>query len=380
MIVESLGGQFSAGNITAIGELPIFNSQDMKTDTPLTVNLQQLVLNLKALYQGSANGDLKITGSLLKPIISGDIELFNGKVSLPDPEENNSSSAKVNNQNKTDTENASTTLNNLKLTLGKNIQISKPPVFDFQASGDIIVNGSLTNPVPDGTIKLTRGAVNLFTTQLNLSRGYQHTATFSPRQPRDPNLDIRLFAKVLDITQNSDLSRQGSTGLSGLDTVRVEASIDGLASQINDNLRLKSNPSRSETQIVTLLGGGLIDNKERGDIQLGLMNIAGSAVFSNFQGAFNEIGDAFGLSELRIFPTILSQRPKAGKSNSSLELALEAGIDLSSKFSVSTIKIITADDPLQWGLNYRINNEFRARSSTNLTDDTRAVVEFEQRF
>jgi translocation and assembly module TamB len=83
---------------------------------------------------------------------------------------------------------------------------------------------------------------------------------------------------------------------------------------------------------------------------------------------------------LRIFPTILSQRPKAGKSNSSLELALEAGIDLSSKFSVSTIKIITADDPLQWGLNYRINNEFRARSSTNLTDDTRAVVEFEQRF
>jgi translocation and assembly module TamB len=380
VIVESLGGQFSAGNITAIGELPIFNSQDMKTDTPLTVNLQQLVLNLKALYQGSANGDLKITGSLLKPIISGDIELFNGKVSLPDPEENNSSSAKVNNQNKTDTENASTTLNNLKLTLGKNIQISKPPVFDFQASGDIIVNGSLTNPVPDGTIKLTRGAVNLFTTQLNLSRGYQHTATFSPRQPRDPNLDIRLFAKVLDITQNSDLSRQGSTGLSGLDTVRVEASIDGLASQINDNLRLKSNPSRSETQIVTLLGGGLIDNKERGDIQLGLMNIAGSAVFSNFQGAFNEIGDAFGLSELRIFPTILSQRPKAGKSNSSLELALEAGIDLSSKFSVSTIKIITADDPLQWGLNYRINNEFRARSSTNLTDDTRAVVEFEQRF
>ena len=145
-------------------------------------------------------------------------------------------------------------------------------------------------------------------------------------------------------------------------------------------MRLKSNPSRSEAQIVTLLGGGFIDTKERGDIKLGLINIAGSAVFSNFQGAFNQIGDAFGLSELRIFPTILSQRPKAGKSNSSLELALEAGIDISPKFSLSTIKILTASDPLQWGINYRINNELRLRSSTNLTDDSRAVIEFERKF
>jgi translocation and assembly module TamB len=253
-------------------------------------------------------------------------------------------------------------------------------VFKFQASGDITVNGSLDEPIPEGTIKLTKGAVNLFTTQLNLAKGYPQTATFSPRQPRDPDLNIRLFAKVLDITQNSDLSRQGSLGLAGLETVRVEASINGLASQINDNLQLKSNPSRSETQIVTLLGGGFVDNQGRGDSTLGLINIAGSAVFSNFQGAFNEIGDAFGLSELRIFPTILSERPEAGRNNSSLELALEAGIDISAKFSISTIKILTANDPLKWGVNYRINNQFRVRSSTNLTDDSRAVIEFERKF
>jgi signal transduction histidine kinase len=78
--------------------------------------------------------------------------------------------------------------------------------------------------------------------------------------------------------------------------------------------------------------------------------------------------------------TIVSERPAAGKNNSSLELALEAGIDISPKFSLSTIKILTANDPLQWGINYRINNQFRLRSSTNLTDDTRAVIEFERRF
>lgn len=380
VFIKSLEGKFSDGNIQAAGELPIFNSRDTKIDVPLIVTLKQLVLNLKGLYQGGANGNLEITGSVLKPIIGGNIELFDGQVLLTESPDENSAANKIGNQNKPDPENKITRLNNLGLKLGRNIQIVKSPVFKFQASGDLIVNGSLVEPIPEGTIKLNKGAVNLFTTQLNLAKGHEHTATFSPRQPRDPNLDIRLFAKILDITQNSDISRQGSTGLAGLETVRVEASINGLASLINDNLQLKSNPSRSQTQIVTLLGGGLIDNQGRSDSNLGLINIASSAVFSNFQGAFNEIGDAFGLSELRIFPTIVSERPAAGKNNSSLELALEAGIDISPKFSLSTIKILTANDPLQWGINYRINNQFRLRSSTNLTDDTRAVIEFERRF
>ena len=380
VFIKNLEGKFSNGTVQAVGELPIVDSENVQIDVPLIVNLRQLVLNLKELYQGGANGDLKIIGSLLKPIIGGNIELFNGQVLLADSKDEKSSSTKINNLNKLDPENRIIRLNKLELKLGKNIQISKPPVFKFQASGDLIVNGSLAEPIPEGSIKLTKGAVNLFTTQLNLAKGYPQTATFNARQPRDPDLDIHLFAKVLDITQNSDLSRQGSLGLAGLETVRVEASINGLASQINDNLLLKSNPSRSETQIVTLLGGGFFENQGRGDSNLGLINIAGSAVFSNFQGAFNEIGDAFGLSELRIFPTILSERPEAGRNNSSLELALEAGIDISPKFSLSTIKILTAGDPLQWGINYRINNQFRVRSSTNLTDDSRAVIEFERKF
>lgn len=384
VFVDSLEGRFSNGKVEAVGELPIFTSQNMKTENALTVNLEQLALNLKGLYQGGASGNLKITGSLLQPVIGGKIELSDGQVLLAESKNVNSAKSKISiPQRSPEVENKITKLNKLELNLGKNVQITSPPLFKFQAAGDLMVNGSLAEPLPEGTIKLTKGAVNLFTTQLSLARGYEHTATFISSQPRDPYLDIRLFAKILDVVQNNNIDRQNSLvslGLSGLETVRVEASINGLASQINENLELKSNPARSETQIVALLGGGFIDTKERGDIKLGLINIAGSAVFSNFQGAFNQIGDAFGLSELRVFPTILSQRPEAGRNNSSLELALEAGIDLSPKFSVSTIKILTARDPLQWGINYRINNELRVRSSTNLTDDTRAVVEFERRF
>ncbi|MBD2387165.1 translocation/assembly module TamB domain-containing protein [Cylindrospermum sp. FACHB-282] len=391
ILVESLQGRFSRGKVEVAGAIPIFNNQGVKIDNPLTVNLDQLIINLKGLYQGGASGNLQITGSLLNPIIGGNIDLFNGQVLLSESSTSNQSEkgnvnslpATANTQNKVNAgDNAITKLDNLEISLGKKVKVSRPPILDFLATGNLSVNGSLSDPIPEGTIKLTQGGVNLFTTQFNLARGYEQTATFRANQPRDPILDVRLFAKVLDVIQSSEIGigRQGSTGLAALEGVRVEASVKGPASKINDNLELKSNPARSQTEIVSLLGGGFVDTQGRGDSTLGLINIAGSAVFNNFQGTFNQIGDALGLSELRLFPTIISENPEAGRNNSSLELALEAGVDISTKISVSSIKILTASDPFQWGVNYRISDEIRLRASTNLTNDSRAIVEFERRF
>ncbi|MEH1940963.1 MAG: translocation/assembly module TamB domain-containing protein [Nostoc sp.] len=399
IIVENLQGRFSRGKVEAAGEIPIFNNEST-IKNPLTVNLDQLALNLKGLYQGGASGNLQITGSALSPIIGGKVSLFDGQVLLAESTDANTSAnggisvspTKANKQSKPEIGNGAgnslktalpsgiARFNNLDLELGKNVQITRPPILNFRATGNLIVNGLINQPVPDGTIRLEQGGVNLFTTQFNLARGYKHTATFSPSQPRDPNLDIQLFAKVLDVTQSNDFSRVNTTGLSALESVRVEATINGLASKLNENLELTSSPSRSQTEIVALLGGGFIDTQGRGDSTLGLINIAGSAVFNNFQSAFSQIGSTFGLSELRIFPTVISENPEAGRSSSTLELAAEAGVDISSKISVSSIKILTTSDPFQWGINYRINDEFRVRASTNLTDDSRAVVEYQTRF
>jgi translocation and assembly module TamB len=390
--VENFQGRFSRGKVEAAGKIPIFNNENVIIDNPLTVNLDQLALNLKGLYLGGASGNLQITGSALSPVIGGKVNLFDGQVLLAESTNATSSTnsglgvspIKDNKQSKAEIGNgignATARFNNLDLELGKNVQITRPPILNFRATGNLIVNGSINQPIPDGTIRLEKGGVNLFTTQFNLARGYQHTATFSPSQPRDPNLDIRLYAKVLDVTQSNDFSRINTTGLSALESVRVEATINGLASKLNENLELTSSPSRSQTEIVALLGGGFVDTQGRGDSTLGLINIAGSAVFNNFQSAFNQIGSTFGLSELRIFPTIISDNPEAGRSSSTLELAAEAGVDISSKISVSSIKILTTNDPFQWGVNYRINDKFRVRASTNLADDSRAVVEYQTRF
>ena len=390
IIVENLQGKFSRGKVEASGEIPVSNSQDVQINNPLSLNLDQLAINLKSLYQGGVSGKLQITGSALDPLIGGDIKLSNGQVLLAETTNANRTPGstinttllKADTYSQSEIDNIPTRFNNLQLTLGNNVKITRPPLLEFIATGSLAVTGSFADPIPEGVIELKQGGVNLFTTQFNLARGYEHTATFRKTQPRDPDLDIQLFAKVLDVVQTGDLNRiNATTGLAALEGVRVEAKIQGLASQLNDNLELTSNPTRSQNEIVALLGGGFVDTQGRGaGSTLGLINIAGSAVFNNFQSTFNQIGTAFGLSEFRLFPTIISQNPEVGRNVSSLELAAEAGVDITPRISASVLKILTANDPPQLGLNYRINDEFRFRSSTNFYDDNRAVLEFERRF
>lgn len=411
--VNNVQGLFSKGKIKVAGEIPIFTSKNIQINNPLSVNLEQLLLNIKGLYKGNASGNLVITGSALQPLIGGDIALSNGQVLLTEsqtanssqtkdligspPYENNLSSllpiptkqVKPINQNNS----GPMRFKNLQITLGQGMQIASPPVFNFLSTGKLNINGELNNLIPTGSIRLFRGGVNLFTTQFNLIRNYEHTATFREFRPRVPELDVKLFAKVLDGIKTTDLTREISTGLSKLETIRVEARVKGYADQLNDNLEMKSIPSRSQTEIITLLGGlgsEFVDNQTRGDTTFGLINIAGSAVANYLQMGFNFIRDAIGLSELRVFPTVLSQKPQSNRTNSSfinstltnstVELALEAGMDIFDKFSFSTIKIITTQDPLQWGFNYRLDDNLRFRGSSNFIDDSRGVIEFERRF
>jgi translocation and assembly module TamB len=389
IIVDNLQGTFSRGSVKAIGEIPISNTQ-LEVSNPLTVTLDRIALNLKSLYQGNVSGGLQLTGSALNPLIGGNIQLRNGKVLLAEsatPQKRDTLDeittllkSQEPEQTPTQIDQAVTRFNNLQIQLGDKVRITRAPILDFTARGNLSVTGSVNDPIPEGKIELTGGGVNLFTTRFNLVRNYEHTAIFRKAQPRDPELDIQLFAKVLDVVQSSDFSRN-ITGLAALESVRVEAKIQGLASQLNENLELTSSPTRGQNELVALLGGGFVETQGRGsDSTLGLINIAGSAVLNNFQSAFSEIGTAFGLSEFRLFPTIISQDPEAGKNYTSLELAAEAGVDISPKVSASALKILTTNDPVQWGLNYRINREFRFRTSTNLFNDNRAVLEFERRF
>jgi translocation and assembly module TamB len=383
--VKNLQGDFSNGKVVAKGQIPIYNDGSIQINNPLSVSLDKLAINLKGLYQGGVGGKVILKGAALSPIVSGNINLNNGLLLLPEGEADSGGASsknikglKASKQIEAE-ENTRGKFNNLQLTLGEKVKVERPPIISIQASGNLNINGTFSNPIPLGTLELNKGGVNLFTTQFNLDKGEDNTATFIKNQPRDPILDINLFAKVLDVIQSSDFSRPNATGLAALETIRVEATVNGPASKLNENLELKSSPARSETEIVALLGGGF-DGEGGGNLTAGLLNIAGSAVLGNLQSTFNDIGTAFGLDELRVFPTIISDNPEAGKSSSSVELAAEAGVDITDRISVSALKILTADDPFQFGINYRLKDKIRLRGSTNFEDDNRGVVEYQRRF
>jgi translocation and assembly module TamB len=164
--------------------------------------------------------------------------------------------------------------------------------------------------------------------------------------------------------------------LDSLQTVRIRARIEGYASQLANSIELTSTPPRSQREIVTLLGGGFVNTLGRGDTTLGLANLAGSAVFGGIQGA---ISDRLGLSEFRIFSTpLINEEERISRDR--IGIAAEAGIDITGDVSFSVLKILNTDRPPQFGLQYRINDNTVIRGSTNFSDDSRAIIEYEQRF
>ncbi|NET05663.1 MAG: DUF748 domain-containing protein [Symploca sp. SIO2B6] len=391
--VKKLQGKFSDGIVNAEGTIPIF--KPARQENPLSVNIGQLALNLKGLYKGSVKGEVEVGGTAVAPIISGNVDLFDGRVSLAGAAAGISQSQPSRGESENEDEAESikpVEFSNLNLNLLEDIEIRYAPLFNFLASGRLTLDGSMDpNQIkPRGRIDLKRGRVNLFTTQLRLDRRYENTAQFFPNQGLDPQLDVRLLASVTETTRRnqtpSDFSAEISdlepTSFDSVQTVRVQANVQGKASALveslagnsTDALKLTSTPARNETEIAALLGGGFVETLGRGETTLGLANLAGSALLSN-AGYF--IGEALGLSEFRLYPTTISDDDER---NSTLGLSAEAGLDVGRSFSVSVSKELTSPRPFRYNLRYRVDEDLLLRGSTNLDDDSRIVLEYETRF
>ncbi|WP_317107395.1 translocation/assembly module TamB domain-containing protein [Chroococcidiopsis sp. SAG 2025] len=115
----------------------------------------------------------------------------------------------------------------------------------------------------------------------------------------------------------------------------------------------------------------------RGNPTLGLAIMAGSTLLSNFQDNTTEIGEALGIDELRLFPTIVTEPEEQA---SVLGLAAEAVFDITNDFSISFSRVFAADAPWRYNLIYRLNDQILVRASTNLSGESQLLVEYEARF
>ncbi len=436
--VDGIQGVFSKGKVIAKGSIPISKRRSLTKEESLAVGFRDLSLNLRGLYRGGASGDVIVQGTALKPQLAGTVALQNGQIILPDSnatalatgrtttknaslDSNSSTNSEANSETNIGSNTSSSpapnasepigtqleetrldaplfelpTFQDLELRLVDRVIIATEPVFSFSAVGTLRINGDLNNPQPRGEIRLTQGKVNLFTTAFSLLKRSRNTAIF--RGTLDPELDVRMVAALTEVKRRpspittlaaGEIADVNPLGLGELQTVRVQARVKGLASNLLQNIALSSSPARSETEIVALMGGGFVDTLGRGGSStFALANLAGSALLSNVQTAINNV---LGRNvELRIFPIVVESTKRKAQANSltgdrqlssSLALGGELAVNLSNSISFSALKLLTVDLPTQFNLRYQINDNLTLRATTDLQGDNRAVVEYEARF
>jgi translocation and assembly module TamB len=396
-IQGQLQGENGTGTFKLAGTLPLFPKNQVNPNEPtlgnsLQLGLDSLDLNIDALYNGLAEGNIIVTGAALEPNIGGEIAIAQAVVTLPSGGGGgggNGAGGGGLSQIPIDIG-----LNNFKISLEENVRIQSAPVgqifdapiLDIGTEGTITVNGdldSLDSIRPEGEIILTSGAIDLYTNRFTFDKGYPQRAIFTPEQGLDPDIDVRLVTKVTETNRAinppsaifpEEQNIPSPARFGTVRTIRVIATAKGPASQLNDIVELKSSPSRSDTQLVALLGGSVIEGVT-GDSTLLLANLASAEIFNEVQRAVTK---ATGLNEFRLYPARLEDNSSSGAS--ALGLGLEIGLDITDNVSASLTRVLAGGQPTRLGVNYRVNDKLLLRGETNFQDSSVVRFEYELRF
>ncbi|KAK4277119.1 hypothetical protein QN277_015167 [Acacia crassicarpa] len=234
------------GKLLVKGNLPLRSNDPALGDK---IELKCEVLEVQAEnFSGQVDSQVQITGSLLQPNVSGNIQISHGVVNLPHDRSAATASTRfpsnqsmlptsgvsrvvpsryvsqyfnsehVASRNKLSQSSIKLTqverdiqverdmeqlqiepnmdirLSDLKLVLGPELKIIYPLILDFAVSGDLELNG-LAHPKcikPKGILALENGEVGLGAPQMRLKREHINIAKFEPEYGLDPMLDLAL--------------------------------------------------------------------------------------------------------------------------------------------------------------------------------------------
>lgn len=365
----NLSANFSQGNFTAQGAIALTNPQ-LLSDNFLTINANQFRLNIRDLNAEQCSGTVIVQGTVVNPILTGELAIANGRLSLGDFETaNNPLPANVG-------------FADLALKL-ENMQITRVPIFNFVADGRLTINGTAGSIRPSGRLNFSRGQFNAISARFRLDRSFDNFAEFFPDQGLNPNLNVRVSGSVAEVARLPIITDPVLGPLSPRDvpvstqgaqrTLRVQATVTGTAS--NPTVLLTSSPIRNQGEILALIGGGIVSQTEGTDASAALANLAGGSILNLLQDA---IGDALNLAEFNLSP--VSTNPQ-GAQSTTLGLAAEAAIDISNSFSAAVRTIINdPTQPTDYSIRYRLDPTLLLRGNINSNGDRGLAVEFETRF
>ncbi|CAI8599704.1 unnamed protein product [Vicia faba] len=243
--ITSLESRLSGkGKLLVRGNLPLRTSEET-LDDKIELKCDVLEVHAENILSGQVDSELRITGSILQPIVSGNVKLSRGEVYLPrdgssgdsqalasnqsalsagggDSQEfasryisqyfglrsaslttkSSQSSSSVNGSSDVDKDvekmlikpSTETRLSDLKLVFGPELKIVYPLILIFTVSGELELNG-LSHPkciTPKGILVFENGEVELLATQVRLKREHLNIAKFEPEYGLDPLLDLAL--------------------------------------------------------------------------------------------------------------------------------------------------------------------------------------------
>lgn len=434
VLVEQLQANYGGGEIVVAGRLPIetattaLTTEQVPAAKGLAVALNQVEVDYDDFVEAELDGNVLVAGSLLNPIVTGTVQVGDGVlrandllgrfdaapaadlevpeddaedplVTEPLPEYVEEYRDEIDGFDLPEVDQASldgplsrVRLSGLNLNLSNDLVIVGQPFYYITASGSVEVNGTLTNLQPSGVLTLDRGWINLFSTQFRLVRDNQNTATFFPEAGLDPFLDVRMRARVQDadvaqITEVNPFNSSEITAPSGITTfgevefVSIFATAYGYVSDLQDSaspgqagelLTLTSRPSRSQEELLALLGNSVVTNVYGASLTQ-LAGFLGAGTIATFG---DRIADTVGLRSFSIFPTT----DTATESTVGIGIGVEAAFALGEDASVDVLEILNNSKPPQVGLSYQLSDQIRARGTTNFAGDNIFLIEYESRF
>ncbi|MEB3160615.1 MAG: translocation/assembly module TamB domain-containing protein, partial [Synechocystis sp.] len=249
--IQQLTGQLDQSRIDIAGVLPIFDPQP-NLENPLQISIKPTRINLTNLYAGNVAGLITVEGAAFKPSITGDVQLTDGQIFLPDrtkdasePDQLAELRAKLGwFKPRRPSPLISPNLDNLNISL-RNLYLEQDPLYEFSFGGDFKVSGPVLDFAAlsaDGAIQLNRGRVSFFDTRFLLDRRSPNTITFKPNQDLlNPNLNIAMRTIVSDLPQSARMRSENTNeypddSLNQIQRVDIRLLIDGNLGQILPNL------------------------------------------------------------------------------------------------------------------------------------------------
>ncbi|KEF43276.1 MAG: hypothetical protein ER33_00595 [Cyanobium sp. CACIAM 14] len=419
------------GQLTGEGRLGLF--RPLPEARTLTMSLEQVPFSVPRMV-AVGDGRLHLSGSLLAPVLGGDVALSRGIVNvqpgqLAASEPVSDQPVQPRSMNELleakwqfdrplvllgpDVE--STTAESLRasvprfpylafqdmtLRLGPNLRVVIPNIANFVAAGRLRIAGRLDPSLQaSGVVRLLGGRLNLFTTSFSLDPDAPNVAIFTPSLGLVPYLDIALRTRISDSlsvlnpagvgengpsVQNAP-NQAGFTALNQLNLILVTVSVSGPADRIAENLKLRSSPPLPQDRLVALIGGNSLAGLSGGRAGAALATVVGQTLLSPL---LSSLSDAFGQRvSLALYPTYVNQAINTQRDLPSrrvppqLVLGAEIGIDITNRLNFSVLAAPNRTDvPPQFTFTYKASDTFNLQTSIDTEGAWQSLLQVFFRF